>query len=257
MRAILEDTRLLKTIGPIVMDIISEIRYIKGDNGKVVVNNGKLQTDKTYSDLSMNSRYALDVFHKAMEMINIGEKLQHILVYLGGFPKPKYYESNDVTKADYIKYHIENFYIRVATLLDQSSLLINTIYELGYPERKVNADSVLENLNIKNTRTGKILKAFKQGIQGVQKTWNEILHKGIFEDPDLLELSTFYFVNKHGGEEIVNPIQLAYLSNITLRNKQLRLNENMEPIRAYMVSLFNELEKEFSKRYQMKSNYFA
>ncbi|MHB8983781.1 MAG: Cthe_2314 family HEPN domain-containing protein [Carboxydocellales bacterium] len=203
-------------------------------------------------NLTKDEKYIMNVFYKLNKITGTCEQLFHVLIYLSHFPKTKIHLKNNITLANYLKYHIENHLIRITTILDQTALLINEIYFLGYPPSRCNVEAILENLNTKNTTSAKILKSFQKAVKGIKTHRNLIVHRGIYDDDDIDKLSSIHLIGKY-NPEFVPPMFGSYCKLISKEKLNL-LEKNSEAVIQFLVALYNSLDEVFISKYKELKN---
>lgn len=205
--------------------------------------------DTLYKILNDEERYVSSVSRLVFDISNIFDQLTHIPIYIRYYPRLKSYRNNGITKDVYIRYQLENHFIRVSTIIDQVALLINEVYRLGLPVYRCSLDAILENSNTRGTKAAKILKEFKKSSQGIKLVRNRIVHQGAFFDKDIFNLATYIFINEQNGEEIISEAHIKWLHKYIVYDKVRLLEKNNEAILHYITAIYNELLTPFVETY--------
>lgn len=104
-------------------------------------------------------------------------------------------KNNDITKTEYILYHMEYFYINIIGLYDRMLHLVNFTYELGLSDRYVQKDIIVNNNKVDN-KVKKFLKEFDKKIQAIRTDQNRIKHKDKYYDKQMYEYEIFEMAAK-------------------------------------------------------------
>lgn len=198
---------------------------------------------------SSREKYMIAVSEIVFSITNTLDELKHIPIYFKYFPNYKSYPKNRIYRDDYMKYHLKNYYIRINTIQDQLSLLVNEIYELGLPTRKCNVEAIIENRNTKNTETIKLLKEFKKAIQGITRLRNLIVHEGYFSDKKIFNLGTMIFLSER-YEDSDYEIDIKWLSREIVKEKMEQFEKNNKVLVLMVVKIYDEIFKEYHSRHK-------
>ena len=202
---------------------------------------------------TISEEYARTVFEKFSNLIGTIEQLEYIPIFISRFPLQKFYIKNGIDQENYIQYHLENHFLKVSSILDQSIILVNEVHNLGIPPKRTSLNQLKENKYTKDAPSIKILKAFEKGVQGIKSTRNKITHRGEFNDSELKELSSNNFFNEI-SDKIGKKLNLRKYSklkmNDVIKNKLDFLERNNKEIIKVINLLFEALEVEFKHKYK-------
>jgi hypothetical protein len=67
----------------------------------------------------------------AGEVMVACDQLHYALAYLSGYRTRQTLDGERISRADYIAYHLENLYLRMAMITDRSLKLTNTVFQFG------------------------------------------------------------------------------------------------------------------------------
>jgi hypothetical protein len=224
----------------------------------------KPKVDKYLSDkvhpLKLTSeyeQYVMDVFKAQGRIINTIELLEYIPLMLKRLPPSVFFKRNDLSKAKYFQYQLENHIIRISTIYDQMILMTNAVFQLGIQEKKCSEDLIVNNKHTKNTGAVKCLKECKQAIIGVITERNLIVHRGEFEDSDLQRLSSFSLIHKYKETEEPNDINgislfsggmIKHLSRSVQRDNIKLMEKNNVSLVKILLKFFKSLENPISTK---------
>ena len=128
-----------------------------------------------------SEKYAKRTLYGFIDLVVSVDSLEEIPVFFSIKKIPTFFTKNGISEINYYKYHLENHYIKISSILDYAAHFINNIFQLGIPERKCSPFVVLENLNIKGTAVGDSFSKFNNHFQTLKHQRNIIIHKGKFE----------------------------------------------------------------------------
>ncbi len=212
----------------------------------------KIERKKDYTETEQDV-YAKLVFQKSMNIISTFEQLEFIPIFVKRFPIRKYYNDNGINHPKYLQYHIENHYLKISTILDQSIILVSEVFRLGIPPKLTSLNQLQQNRFTKDEKAVKLLKEFQKRIQGIKNMRNLIMHRGEFSDAEIDEIGMYYFVseNSEKDEEIIVPnFYLECKMREIVKSKKLFLTKNNEAIFKLITILFKLLELDFDSRFE-------
>jgi hypothetical protein len=103
-----------------------------------------------------------------------------------------YSSKNKISRADHLTYNVENYMIRVVSLIDRLLQLINMIYYLKVDESKVNYKKIIGSTRIKNSRVEILYMELKQVLNHYYNDRNSVVHRHSYINKELYRLQTFY-----------------------------------------------------------------
>lgn len=133
---------------------------------------------------SPEGKYANRVFGIYTKINEIKDDLRKIEVFLRRFPSKKFYEENEISQLDYIKYHTEVFYHKSNTLLDLFKLFTNEVYELGYSEKKCTWGNLMKSEVVKDSLSMMVIENYHKSFEHIIQARNLNTHRGIFRDSE-------------------------------------------------------------------------
>ena len=84
-----------------------------------------------------------------------------------------------------LRYHAENYFIRIQILRDRILMLIDAVFHLLNSSRSINERSVLENLKVERTSVPSTYQKFRKIIKDHLSQRNKIVHEHAYEDAHL------------------------------------------------------------------------
>lgn len=145
-----------------------------------------------------NKRHLLTSIHKLNIDINskfgalndIMGDLEKAAVFLRRIQDKKFYEKNKISELDYVKYHLEVFFHKVATGSDLLKLLVNVVFELDIPNRSCNMKSLQKKLPEKHHQGFlKLIEAYDKTFETIKFFRNKSSHEGKFYDEEFDRLN--------------------------------------------------------------------
>lgn len=133
---------------------------------------------------SQEGKYANRVFDIYSKISETKEDLRKIEVFLRRLPLKKFYEENEISHLDYIKYHTEVFFHKSNTLLDLFKLFTNEVYELGYSEKRCTWGNLMKSEVVKDSLSIKVIEYYHKSFEHIIKARNLNTHRGIFKDSE-------------------------------------------------------------------------
>jgi hypothetical protein len=141
--------------------------------------------------LSNEQNYHHYVLWYAYNMVKLFRLLNHIVVYIKDFPKPKSYLKQGITQYDWIQYHYHVYMVSIVGLYEAALKLTNGVFRLGIDEKQVKESIIKENLWVKSTGVSEALRTFRQATSHIRVPRNLFLHGGDLlklEDLDTLDI---------------------------------------------------------------------
>ena len=185
--------RLMKDTKPIVLRC-SEV-YIE-----YVKRTGKIRMAKPAKPLPPNERYRVDVFQRAMAILNATERLEICRTFVRRFPSPRTYQKSGIGHHTWLEYHFGYYIILLVSLADVALILTNEVFGLGNQERNCKSDIIKSNDYIRGTKVKTALDALEVLVKPYRRVRNVHVHRGKSPDiPDLLnseQLDQFMLTSK-------------------------------------------------------------
>lgn len=233
-RIILSDTPFLKKLGSLLGEIISRQAFINESTHKVEDKSDYIETELDI--------YLKGVFKPAMNILNIYEQLEFIPAFISKFPQPKFYENNGINHPKYLQYHIENHFMKIATIFDLCIILTSEIYKLGIPPKLTSFQQLIENAHTKNSNLIVSIKKFDKAIQGIKTIRNLIAHRGEFNDQEIDKVHQYFFVSDPKTTEtpIFSKDALDSQMKLVVENKTKLVSNNNKAVLNIIQEIFKE-----------------
>lgn len=212
--------------------------------------------------LSQEGKYAQRVFNFYSKITGINEDLRKIEIFLRRFPLKKFYEENEISHLDYIKYHTEVFYHKSNTLLDLFKLMINEVYELGYSEKKCTWENLIKSEVVKGSLSIKVIEYYYKSFGHIIKARNLNTHRGIFKDSEKDDIESPMMIYKNSekfgielGDDFKRMMPKFYLEYKLKKHKNERLlyiKSGNDAAEQYINFFMNVTIPEFLNRVKAK-----
>jgi len=203
---------------------------------------------RKWNNTSQSERYCIDIFQKMMEILDTIEDLKAVQIFLRQYPYPKTLRKNKITRSVYFGYHIEIYFIKLASLRDKMALLLNEVFNLGLPDKEAKIDLISKMKQTKEKSTIKFLKDFSDSINGVTRLKNIIVHKGRYDDKHLLELRMYEMLDDN--KKVIPSGFLKIMASLYINKKRKIFKKNQKKIDRFLDKFFLGLNKEFDREYK-------
>ncbi len=204
---------------------------------------------------TLSEKYAKKILFDFADLSDSLDSLDLIPIFFSINKVPSFYLKNGIEEIDYYKYHLENHYIKITSLIDFTSNFINEVYGLGIPLRKCNVYSILENLNTKDTESAGLLKKFDSHFEKQKRVRNIIIHEGKHKSEEIKSIDSKIIGKFILGKE---KILIDYFDN---QKKEAvskvieRIKKDNLDVSKFVSNIVESLKDPFLKRYKfLKSN---
>lgn len=199
-------------------------------------------------------RYNGDVFSDLCRVLETLDDLRSVQVFLKQYPHSKTLKKNKITRTNYAIYHIEVYFLKVASLRDKLAILINDVYQVGLPDKRVTVELLTEMRQLKDAKCITLLQKFSQAIDSIVRQRHIVAHKGKYDDRELTELKLYELVQ----DKIKNMEFLLRLRTRWYVQKKLKtFKHNQMEIEKFIDAFFACLIKEFEARCEVFSDLSA
>lgn len=235
----LYDNKFVKNVSNKFTEIVREHPPTKEDIKKA----------KLPKKLRAEQEYCGYVFRRITELLHTVEDLNYITMFIKGFPNKKALRC--ITKEGYLRYHMENFYIRCFSLLNKLCLLMNEIFLLGLPARFAKPKILYGMRQLKNTRAIKVLEIFERFINHGRQIRNYVDHAGKYEDKKLNEIAMYSLIERCNPEkEFKYKDVLNFLIKEYITISSQRMQQITTAIEEFIDAYFEKLNEYFEIKYK-------
>jgi len=135
-----------------------------------------------YHLLSSTEKYIVDVFNLYNRLNELYKDLERVIIFVKRYPTAKYYESNNIDKLVYIKYHTEVYLHKIHTILEVMKLILNDVYELKIVEKDCTWNKLKNNPQVNQTKAYKIVEAFHKSFEQIIEARHRNTHRALFNN---------------------------------------------------------------------------
>lgn len=171
-------------------------------------------------------RLNIDINSKFVELSNIKDDLKKVIIFLLRIPTKKFYEENEISELDYVKYHLEVFFHKVATGSDLLKLLVNVLFDLKIDNRKCNLINLKKNLSEQHHQGFiDLIEAYDETFETIKFFRNKSSHEAKFYDDEFERLAMFdnlYRNSKKFDIETETLNQIMPVGYLEFKIKELR-----------------------------------
>ena len=234
-----EGSGLLSRLGNLAEDIVKATMR-QNENGEYVLKRN-FRSDEEYASKSM---------HATSELISVCEQMGYCVDFLAGFRSKNYPKHSNITRFDYIVYHLENHLIRTGMILERSLQLANIIFQLGLPERQCSMATVTENHHIAPTEVGKSLKRIRKTTEPFRSKRNIVIHRHGYTDEELGKLEVFSIIERSDSETAKRLFHIyKSMTDNAVASKKEELYKFNQKVFKEVFSLLDSLEEVFVVKY--------
>ncbi len=190
-------------------------------------------------------RYNADVFSDLSRILETLDDLRAVQVFLRQYPYPKTLKKHKISRTGYAIYHIEVYFLKAASLQDKLAIMVNDVYQLGLPDRRVNTGLLSEMPALKGAKPITFLKKFVKALEGITQQRHLVAHRAKYDDKELSKLKLYELVQD--GARI--PEFLIRLGARQYVSEKLKVfKRNQKEIERFLDLFFLSLAKEFDKK---------
>jgi len=202
--------------------------------------------------LTKREEFVFDIFHKLNEIEKKLKDLNYSVMFFSVYPNYKPWRDN-ITREDYIIYHLEYYYINIIALFDRLLHFVNFIYNLGLSDHFVTLKCITTNDHV-DKNTVRILKKIDTALQGIRSTQNKIKHKKKHRDKKLYHASLIEFHGRHNtfseytkelNQELQSDMNYFYREYLRTKKQELIKNNKVlgDTIKILLDNIFPIYEK--------------
>jgi hypothetical protein len=196
--------------------------------------------------------------------IQVGRRLQNVLdtlwkieastFFLGEYPHKRTLAKLEITRDRYMIYHLESYYVSVASCVDRAALLVNDVFEFGLPAILAKVHNLIMMDQLKNSKAGKALKNMYDSLIKERQLKNLITHEAEIRELDLEDFIRYSYLAQ---EDQLTPEDkrkqlhaAAKLSlSLYLTKKREELNHLNGKIQKQLAAIFDELLRVYERKH--------
>ncbi|WPQ61266.1 Cthe_2314 family HEPN domain-containing protein [Chitinophaga sancti] len=189
-----------------------------------------------------------NVFERVATLNSYSDELESLLVFFDiDLQSISSIYSDKIDPESYLKYHYDNFIIRLATSLDLCGKLGNFIFNLGINERYCYAHSFVKRLS--ETASAKILQDASDYLEHYVQQRNAKVHASKSEN-NVFEKVVYW--NEMGrlikNDEMATDALLATLTKEQIRDEIDQMREIIDKTVGYIAEFLETMSSQFDDR---------
>lgn len=209
-----------------------------------------LDTHQEFMEIGTKSeKYGKNTLYSFIDLKESIDTLELVPTFFAIKKVPRFYLRNGISETAYYKYHLENHYIKITSIIDFTSNFVNDVYRLGIPVRKCNVYAILENLNTKHTATGTVLKKFESHFQNIKKGRNIIIHEGKFDSEEIKSIDSTIISKEFLGKEKILHDWFMERKQREIGKVLQRINKDNTDVIDFLVEIIETLTEPFYNNY--------
>lgn len=172
------------------------------------------------------------------------ENLDNTPKFLSVDPFPAELDKVGIDEFNYFKYHYEVLHIKIISVIEYCSYIINSVYRLGIPTRKCTIYSIFENRRTEKTKAAEYLKELNKTFENFRQVRNTMIHEGTFDIEKIESIDTS--ILKQDLVPILEPIKKWYEERKEKTKKEIRAEaeRSIDLCGDLIVKILNALEGE-------------
>lgn len=196
--------------------------------------------DKTYT-LSAMEQYSQNIFSRVYEIDNAFKNMSIALEYLG----KKTYSDSEYKFSEHHAFHIENFLLRLTSIVDRSHLLAGStmLMENSKIERLGGNKKVYKELIDFSSVSAEILDKMSVTVKSLRDTRNKVAHQSGYSSRNLSVLQTIENAELESlsVKEITDIMSYDEIKNIVIDDAIQPFKDVLSAIDSLVKELINSL----------------
>jgi hypothetical protein len=157
-----------------------------------------------------------------------------------------------INRYKYLRYHIENYFIRVQGLYGRVLKLINAVCDLSNDPKYCFENVILKNKKVKNADIPNFVKQLKKTLDTYISFRNEIIHHESYREEDLVLLEVLNFINRMAPKAAKKmyppyPVVIEIFKKKIIRQKKDEFVTLNKKIEHDLIAIFDKLLHHYEK----------
>ncbi|MFH1033658.1 MAG: Cthe_2314 family HEPN domain-containing protein [Pseudomonadota bacterium] len=191
--------------------------------------------------------YVLGVGSSIAHLLTLLEQLERAVILLNNFHYSSKVKKLGITRFHHLHYNIENYLIRLRSIIDRVLQLINTVFHLQLDESTVTFQIIIKNVKVERTPIKANLNDLRKFIESNTSERNAIVHRHSLVEPALRKLELLYLFDEEKWRNNSKDKALSFKGLTDMRSKILR--DYLEAKRGTFFAINNEVFSKISKLY--------
>jgi len=217
-------------------NLVIEKKITPGDNLS--------KLDESWTD---EQKYVLTLFRRYTRITRTLKQLEIIAKLIQVRASIQLISELEIKYTDFIEYNLENYFMRITSIADQTVIMVSEFYNLGLPPQSTSLRILKENIHTKDKKAIEIIKSFDKMIQPIRKLRNRIVHRGEFNDKELDEVeANLYMLDLVKDTNLNDPILDKMYERVEelMGNKIDLIRKNNRSLKGYIYALDLALNEE-------------
>jgi hypothetical protein len=206
--------------------------------------------------LSMNEKFLIYTHFYTMQILSKLKELEYFIPFINSFPKTKMWQKV-FNRVEYLRYHLSFYFINVVSVFDRFLSLINFLWDLGTPDKKVSYQLIIQNNHLEHTKTKGILKDFYKFLDksNIKEIRNLIAHRGEFSDPELDKAATYLFIISHNSLNKKEKYLWKFVADMKIKERIRFYKKESTEINNKVMKLADDLLNSLVDQYQTRKKF--
>jgi hypothetical protein len=197
--------------------------------------------------------YCIQVGRRLQNALDTLWKIEASTIFLGQYPYKRTLAKLEITRDRYMIYHLESYYVSVASCVDRVALLVNDVFDLGLPADLAKVHNLIRMDQLKNNKAGKALKSMYDSLMRERHLKNLITHEAEIRElglEDFIRYSYFAQEDESTPEDKRKQLHAAAKLSLSLylTKKRKELNDLNAKIQKQLVAIFDELLRVYERK---------
>ena len=204
--------------------------------------------------LKPNEAYLRFIVIKQGQLLSVCDQMRYATEFLSGYRASLHLPKAGITRLDYIIYHIENHFVRVAMVNDRALQLVNLVFRLGIPERECRFSVVALNDHVRNSSIFKVLSKLHKETKEYRAQRNAVVHRETYSDDGIEDISIFDHLEKHHPDKAYRFRDFyKMMMDRYIDESKNRMRQDNKRVFTLVGQLFDELTNTFEHNYLILS----
>lgn len=213
--------------------------------------------DSDYPPLTTNYDYVVSIYSLVENVTSCLDQLYYSIDMLSGYRSSG--SMKRLSRVEYIRFGIENYYLRYTSVFDRCLLVTNGVFQLGLSPQACNVKTVVKNHHVQVTEVAQALKKLDRLTEKVRVYRNEIAHRQSYSDSSLKNIE--FLSSLQVRDDIIHPkfteefdycLRPKYLQILNkfsmdrfVQDKKQEFTNEIEDLEGCIEEFMNSVEKVF------------
>jgi len=194
-------------------------------------------------DVRFTNKYIDNTRFSTLQFLDLLQQLENAVELLSSFT---YNKNSKVNRGDFLHYNIENYIIRLNSIIDRLLQIVNDVFDFKINVRGVSLKTI--KLKIENTAISNYIDNLDKLIYPYSVIRNRVIHQNSYSDDETLRnIKLFYYSELFNDEELLLKVKrrrVEILKEFIQKKKEEYRTINKQCVEIIM-KIFDELEIEY------------